>query len=675
MSLRLRQLVLRAQTAEGLYGTRITFNDGLVLLRANNNMGKSTCLQAIIYALGLEKMLGPSSSIPLPHSMTRYVEDGDREIPLLESVVLLEVENHRGERLAIQRSALGQHDERLVTTWEGPKLSNPAGTFTQRDYFVRDPGAAQNEAGFSRKLAEFVGWQLPTVRRFNGAECPLYLEAICPLFFVEQKHGWSGIQANLPTFFGIREMAKRSVEFVLNLDAARMIEERQQIEQQEVEMRSRWKNLITLVTANMQRVNGRVAGLPESPSTQWPLPVPPSVEIYRGSGWVGIQEAVDAARVELAGLDQQPVETAGTAAAAASAQLESSRKVLSDREIVAGQLLTELRGEELQLRATEIRLASLNDDLRKNKDALKLKGFGSNAGWSLIEHTCPTCQQHIADTLLSQVAVENPMSVEDNITFIKKQIETFERLKENSATLIGRKKSELASFQAEMDGLRAQIRALRQTLLSPNSTPSIEAVRKRVELEGLITSLERANLEFEEAIQNFSEVAAAWRLLVGRKQSLPADGFSQSDKSKLDRLRDLLREQLNAFGFSSLNPDSLEVSRETYRPIREGFDLGFDLSASDNIRTIWAYLQGLLELSNEALLNHWGMLVFDEPRQQEAAELSFQNLLKRAATSAARKQQIVFATSEPLANLQRMTTGLNPQIVHFEGRVLMRQPG
>src|SRR5947208_2083212 len=98
MSLRLRQLALRAQTAKGLYGTRITFSDGLVVLRANNNMGKSTCLQAIIYALGLEKMLGPSSSIPLPHSMTRYVEDGDDEIPVLESEVLLEVENHQGER-------------------------------------------------------------------------------------------------------------------------------------------------------------------------------------------------------------------------------------------------------------------------------------------------------------------------------------------------------------------------------------------------------------------------------------------------------------------------------------------------------------------------------------------------------------------------------------------------
>jgi hypothetical protein len=256
MSLRLRQLVLRVQTGEGLYGTRIEFGNGLVLLRADNNMGKSTCVQAIIYALGLERMLGPSSSIPLPHAMTKYVEDGEKEIPVLESEVLLEIENKHRERLAIQRSVFGQRDERLVSTWDGPKLTEPTGAFTQRDYFVRDPGAAQNEAGFSRRLAEFVGWQLPNVRRFNGTECPLYLEAICPLFFVEQKHGWSGIQANLPTYFGIREMAKRSVEFVLNLDAARMIEERQEIEQAQGELRSRWKNLLNIVSVIAQRVNG-----------------------------------------------------------------------------------------------------------------------------------------------------------------------------------------------------------------------------------------------------------------------------------------------------------------------------------------------------------------------------------------------------------------------------------
>jgi len=32
-----------------------------------------------------------------------------------------------------------------------------------------------------------------------------------------------------------------------------------------------------------------------------------------------------------------------------------------------------------------------------------------------------------------------------------------------------------------------------------------------------------------------------------------------------------------------------------------------------------------------------------------------------------------FATSEPLENIQRMTADLNPQMVHFDGRVLVRQ--
>jgi hypothetical protein len=672
MNLRLRQLDLRIQTGEGLYGTRIKFENGLVLLRANNSMGKSTCIQAIIYALGLEKMLGPSNSIPLPHVMTRYVEDGLREIPVLESEVLLEIENHKGERLAIKRSVVGERDTRLVTTWDGAKITNPTASVPQRDYFVRDPGAAQSESGFSRKLAEFLGWQLPTVRRFNGTECPLYLEAICPLFIVEQKHGWSGIQANLPTFFGIRDMAKRTVEFVLNLDAARVGEERQQIEQEETDLRNRWKNLLSIVAANMRQVNGRVTGLPEQPSAQWPLSVAPALEVFQSQIWVGIADVLATDKGELASLDVTPVETAGAASGAAEAQLNAARQMLSQRETLSGELLQNLQREEYQQQATETRLSSLRDDLRHNKDALKLKSFGSNAGWALIEHTCPTCQQKIADTLLPQVAAENPMSIEENITFIENQIKTFEHLKENSVTLIARKKSELASFRAEIGGLQSQIRALRQTLVAPNSAPSVEAVRQRLDLESRIRSLERAALEFEELLENFSEIATAWRSLVERKRSLPSDGFTSTDKAKLDRLQTLLREQLREFGFDSLNPETLDISRETYRPTREGFDLGFDLSASDNIRTIWAYLQGLLELAHETPMNHFGLLIFDEPRQQEAEELSFVNLLKRAARAGQRGQQVVFATSEPLASIQGMTAGLNPQIVNFDGRVIVK---
>ena len=262
------------------------------------------------------------------------------------------------------------------------------------------------------------------------------------------------------------------------------------------------------------------------------------------------------------------------------------------------------------------------------------------------------------------------MSVEENITFIENQIKTFEHLRENAASLIARKGSELATFRSEMESLRVQIRSLRQTLLSPASSPSIEAVRIRIGLESRIRTFERAISDFSESLESFAEAAVAWRELLDRKRGLPFDGFSLADKAKLARLQSLFREQLKEFGFSSLNPDTLEISTETYRPTREGFDLGFDLSASDNIRTIWAYLQGLLELSAGQPMNHFGLLLFDEPRQQEAAELSFERLLARAANAKRRSQQVVFATSEPLANIQRMTNGLNAQIVSFEGRVV-----
>ncbi len=672
MSLRIRQLELRVQTGEGLFGTRIAFSNGIVLLRAENTMGKSTCVQAIIYALGLEKMLGPSNAIPLPHVMTAYLDDGQKELQVLESEVLLEIENHNGEFLTIQRAVVGGRDTRLVSTWEGARLTNPTTSFPKRDYYVRDGGSAQNEAGFLRKLAEFVGWQLPTVRRFNGSECPLYLEAICPLFIVEQKHGWAGIQANLPTYFAIREMAKRCVEFVLNLDAARFIEERQRLEQEEAELKNRWKNLTNVAVTTLKPVNGRLVGLSEQPSAQWPLSTAPTIEIFRNGAWMAFESALVSDKEELARLEQTPVETAGEASVAARAQLEAAQQTLAQRELIAGELLAELQSEQLQQASTDLRLAALREDKRRNKDALKLKAFGSDAGWRVIEHVCPTCQQHLADTLLPQGPIENPMSVEENITFIENQISTFEHLRENAAALIGRKESELTTFRSEIEGLRVQIRSLRQTLLAPTSTPAIEAVRMRIAIETRIRTGERTISDFSETMESFGEVAIAWRGVLEQKRNLPADGFSLLDKAKLARLQVLFREQLKEFGFSSLNADTLEISTDTYRPTREGFDLGFDLSASDNIRTIWAYLQGLLELSAEQPMNHFGLLLFDEPRQQEAAELSFERLLARAANAKRRGQQIIFATSEPIANIQRMTNGLDVQIVSFEGRVVSR---
>jgi len=70
MRLRLRHFELRALTADGPFGVSLSLAPGLVVVRGDNSSGKSTCLQGIVYALGLEGMLSPSRVVPLPHVAT-----------------------------------------------------------------------------------------------------------------------------------------------------------------------------------------------------------------------------------------------------------------------------------------------------------------------------------------------------------------------------------------------------------------------------------------------------------------------------------------------------------------------------------------------------------------------------------------------------------------------------
>ena len=96
------------------------------------------------------------------------------------------------------------------------------------------------------------------------------------------------------------------------------------------------------------------------------------------------------------------------------------------------------------------------------------------------------------------------------------------------------------------------------------------------------------------------------------------------------------------------------------------------ISASDLIRTIWAYFTGLLELARTQATNHPGCVIFDEPRQQSTRDVSFAELLKRASTAAAFNQQVIFFTSEDLGRLRGHLASVPHTIVPYQGRMLQR---
>ena len=104
--MRLRQLNLEIQTESGPFGGEFTFSDGLVVVWADNSMGKSTCVRSILVALGLEAMLTTNQSeLPLTQAPLDHLEDADGvRHKVLESDVYLQLENAKGENIAVRRT-------------------------------------------------------------------------------------------------------------------------------------------------------------------------------------------------------------------------------------------------------------------------------------------------------------------------------------------------------------------------------------------------------------------------------------------------------------------------------------------------------------------------------------------------------------------------------------------
>jgi hypothetical protein len=296
MRIRLRRVRLIAETTGGTYRSEVSFADGLNLIRADNTRGKSTIMQSIIYALGLEGMIDPRHDVPLPPAMTDTLRGPDgTEYRVRESLVMLELENSNGEVLTCQRSVRHERmDRHLIRVWKGAALSNPSSAFELEDYFVRRPGAAQRERGFHFLLAQFLGWQLPMIEGRDGGEVPLYLETVFPLFYVEQKRGWGGIQATMPTY-AIPNARRRAIEFVLDLGVYRRVQERNRLLAEIDRLRNEYRQAVAIFRGQLQGAGVILQGLEPDAPTRWPE-VEPRLMATTGDRWIGIAEYIRSLR-------------------------------------------------------------------------------------------------------------------------------------------------------------------------------------------------------------------------------------------------------------------------------------------------------------------------------------------------------------------------------------------
>jgi hypothetical protein len=645
--LRIRHLLININTDKGVFGTKQDFADGLNVVRAENYRGKSQLVQSIIYALGLEGMQSPSHAVPLAHALTEYLEFADNgakaKAKVIDSMVSMEIENGKGQFLTVQRAIAGDRNRNLVTVYEGRALTKKEALNTSRDYYVREGGAAVSDLGFHRRLKDFMGWELPMAPRFNEPDCPLYLETIFPLLYVEQKLGWGRLPARYPTWFSIRDVGRRTVEFILGLDAYANALERTAVEEEIKRLKREWSRARAQAEKSSSAVVGMVRGIPLEPIASWPPEIAPSLSVMRESKWVPIADFTTGLKTRLTELQGIEVPSTASAAPTIREELAKLEESLAAEERTVAALYQQFESDTAEAESLQQRIDSINDDLRKYKDLRKVRKMGSKNEPDVIGGHCPTCHQEIADSLLDTGNKTVPMDVDQNVSFYEEQIQLFTAVHSNALHAIEMAEKEIRAHRLEVTGLRERMRDVRETLVSASSSPSIEAISERIRLQDRIGRVESQQQMFDEHLAEFAELSSEWQDVQERLKRLPKGALSDADQKKISSWQHSFQHQLTQYKMGSLDIREIYISFDTYEPQVERINLKADVSASDLIRLHWAYLLGLMEVGTQPTGNHPGLLIFDEPQQQSVEENSFLEMLRHAQGE--KNCQIIITTS------------------------------
>lgn len=398
--LRIKRLRIEIKTANenhgGIYGFDEFFSDGLNFIASTENTsGKSSVIEAIFYCLGLEQIIGGVNEQVLTSAYKSQIKDGDKVWSVLESGAFLEIFNGN-ETVTIFRSAVMEgRDPRLVTVYYGDYDSVGKQTIPPEDMYLHDNGAATNEKGFHTFLESFLHLQLPIVQT-SGNDQKLYLQTIFSCLFIEQKHGWADIFSGIP-YFGIKDVKKRVVEFLIGLDTYNINKEKDRLKAVKDIITNEWQSAINDIIRNANRESCTVSGIPTLPK---------------------IMTKNDYSAVSIFTVDKKPLSEAVVELQYNHDRIKQRKPRIVDNfdelnaelcdieETIATfeQKLSECQSQSLLSRSAisqaEKSLEIVLRDIRNNKDAAKLQSMGSTTGCQTSINICPTCNQAIQDSLL-----------------------------------------------------------------------------------------------------------------------------------------------------------------------------------------------------------------------------------------------------------------------------------
>lgn len=671
--LRINAIKIQIVTADGLYGFEQSFQNGLNIIRGNNSSGKSSLFQAILYALGLEELLGGKNEKTMQSVLKDQVEFPDSNFhEVLQSEVFLEIENKN--TITIRRSIISPTESpKLVNIYYGNLLTGNNKYLKKQSMYIHDKGGATDTTyGFHFFLSEFLGWSLPEVINNQGQPAHLYIQQIAPIFMIEQKSGWSDFFSTMP-YYGIKQATSRVIEFILNMDIFENQKKKTELNYREDCLKETWKTEYIKISNLARDTRYDLQGLTENPSILNIKEVFLAKETKNGV--IDIESELSLLQKEYEELSQTPVKSVGENAEIFEKELNNLQYILKKKSLLYDVLNSDLLLNEQQLEELKEQLLDVSSDLQKNKSALKITNLGGEIQSEIAISICPTCHQHIEDSLLPHNVQEIPMSIDENIQYLESKKKMIEKYIEGQSKKCNEYNRNLNILKQELANIRAQIRSLKKDLIEDNRLPSISDIEYRLNLKKKIDFFDRKIDEFNELKEKFRNLSIEYKQLLVSKKNMLESFSSNTDRNKVNDLEFFFKTALNDFKYESKPIETIRISPDDYLPLTqlitgEKYNIRFDSSASDFIRCLWAYYIALMQTSLKYKGNHPNLLMFDEPKQQDMSEEGFKIFLHKLSEFSS-EQVLVFASFENKdESFLSATEGLTYNLIRIEEKLI-----
>ena len=621
------------------YGADIPFHPGLNIIYGPNSVGKTSIVTGIIYGLGAEKGLGIFKTIQNPFKPEFYKEI-DKKI-IHKSYLILEISN--GDKIISIFRYIKGGDINICAV----KECSTEDFFKTNDVqkLIISGEGVFSENGFQNYLFKFLNIDQVELPTYDQKFSKLYFENILPLFFVEQRAGWSQIQSRQVTRYNIKDIKKVVFEYIMGLDRfnLHLIELQKKevellIKKNKEELERKEENL--LIIANAENVDD--------------VPIISSQDRGKCSIYDFVNYLEEKYKVESSLINEFTSK---------NREFDESNSRIRD-DLKRNDYQIRKINEKIEKISTEILgyenyLERIKKNKYKNKQLKKIQEISLGLDIKI----CPVCETDLGDSeednchLCHTDKNKKFSTPEQNLLFLEDEEKTFKKV--ITQRILDRKKiieqrnqikDKIILFEKQLDHQTEtyagkEFAKLREKILQIDSIYKEKEKYKRLserwnELKPLRLIREKLKIDNEKL-----------------KNKIESYTQTENDISILKSIQTNFRKNVRELGLFKSNlkliSDIKIDASDNYMPYLDNYDIYNISSSSDNIRIILSYYLSLLQTSidkkNNSKIKFPNLLILDEPKQQNLDNASLLSCINQIKKISLNDAQVILTTYSEIA--------------------------